>query len=119
MSCIYIYPPTGEWHEAFGFVRVEDTDAVRECEENWVVWNDIANAAGYILSPIIGIIRIIANAYFLHKGQDCDGFKWDDDDKKYFYAQIGRGCFELIGGGYILWIPDLIKTFCFAKKQDN
>lgn len=113
MTCsLTLCPPYGyEWRDAFGWAYANESEKLTPEEYNWVVWNNIANVAGYILSPIIGLIRIIVNAYFLCKNEDIDGEDWSEETRGYFYTQIGRGCFELVGGGYLLWIVDLIETF--------
>lgn len=114
MNFISFHPPEdSEWTEAFGWAR----SSVNECSENvtkenrYILYNNIANIAGYVISPIIGLIRIIANSIFLVRGKNLSyTYEWEDGEKSYLRTQIARGIFELLGGGYILWIPDLIAT---------
>jgi len=122
MSCMSIHPPTDTtWSLVFGWVTEDNCDAGidEDAEVNYVCYNNLANIAGYILSPIIGLIRIIANAYFLAKGKDVNDDNFSDDEKGYLKAQIARGFVEFLGGGYLLWIPDLISTIHRIYKQSQ
>ena len=109
MSCINIHPPTpSSGPMAFGFVSTRDYRCVPE--KNWIVFSNILNIISYPLSPLIGLVRIVVNAYFLYKDKNLDGKAWNENDRNYLWAQIGRGALELIGGGYLLWVVDIIMT---------
>ena len=99
MSYINIHLPKDfSGHMAFGFVST-DSIVFEKPEKNWVVFNNVMNIIGYVLSPLIGLIRIVVNAYFLFKNENVVGGDWEEGERTYLWAQIGRGALELIGGG--------------------
>lgn len=117
MTCISMHPPSGsEWTMVFGWTSLDDGDCKEEY--SYIVYNNLANIAAYALSPVIGLIRIIVNAFFLYRNEDVAGKEWISEEKGYLKTQIARGVFELLGGGYLLWIPDLIFTIGRACDAD-
>jgi hypothetical protein len=109
------FPVPAHWEMAFGWFITEEADEFEPSEKKWILFNNIINVVSYVLSPLIGIIRIIVNAYFLAKNKNQQGSAWDNYEKTYFKVQIGRGVAELFGAGLLMWIPDLIATIHMYK----
>ena len=65
----------------------------------WVVFNNVLNGLSWVLSPIIGVIRLIA-ACIVN----------DNCSEEYFTGQIVRGVTEIFGAGLILLITDIVIT---------
>jgi len=113
VSFINAVPPnSAAWQSTFGYVKVGEDDVYTSQEKKWVCLNNIANALSYILSPIVGLIRLVVSAHFLAKNKDSDGQPRSDEGRNYLKAQIVRGVAELFGAGYLMWIPDIITTAC-------
>lgn len=121
-------PKRFNWQEnTFGWnplnEHAEKTDSYypRSLSERSFIWYvNIANTAAAIVSPLVGIIRMVVAAILLYQNSQV---KNADDrlgpmETQYLWAQMARGAFETVGGGYVFWIPDLIITGYRVYKGD-
>jgi hypothetical protein len=91
----------------FGFHSLEGYD---DESKSRLKINNYANFFGYIpiVGTIVGLARIIFNAYLMTKSED-------DEEKELYKIQILRGTVECFSCGIIFLIPDLIIT----RKHSN
>ena len=109
---------------AFGFYSKEQIEEATE-DENFRTFmkaSNIMNGVSAILSPIVGIIRLIAAAILLCKE---NGKKSPNEDTVAAYkAHMIRGAAEILGLGLILEAIDIVRTLqinklcCFKEASE-
>lgn len=132
MSCLSVLnlaiPPSLTWGDAFGYpsaasIEARDSTQCNLQERNWLFWNNIANFSAYFIGPLVGLIRVIANVILLARGRDfCDNDPknvFSEQTKLYLKVQIGRGAFETIGGGNVLWVGDLFAMIVRSVRESQ
>jgi hypothetical protein len=94
---------------------------VKEKFGPWIHIKNGANAVGYLLSPIVGIIRIAVAGFFLYKLRNADILSLSDiklhlpdegveKQLQFFWMEIGRGGLEFFCLGIFLAPIDIIAT---------